>query len=42
MRRAGGVDPTPRLTVLRVEEPGKRQAGAKVIADFKALPPRKA
>jgi electron transfer flavoprotein beta subunit len=25
-----GVDPTPRLTVLRVEEPGKRQAGAKV------------
>ena len=25
-----GVDVTPRLTVLRVEEPGKRQAGAKV------------
>jgi electron transfer flavoprotein beta subunit len=25
-----GVDPTPRLTVLRVEEPAKRQAGAKV------------
>ncbi|MCW8086767.1 electron transfer flavoprotein subunit beta/FixA family protein [Sabulicella glaciei] len=25
-----GVDPTPRLSVLRVEEPAKRQAGAKV------------
>jgi electron transfer flavoprotein beta subunit len=25
-----GVDVTPRLTVLRVDEPGKRQAGAKV------------
>ncbi len=25
-----GVDPTPRLTVLRVEEPPKRQAGVKV------------
>jgi len=27
-----GVDVTPRLTVLRVEEPGKRQAGAKVAS----------
>ena len=27
-----GVDPTPRLTVLRVEEPAKRQAGAKVAS----------
>ncbi len=27
-----GVDPTPRLTVLRVEEPPKRQAGAKVAS----------
>ncbi|MFL1464136.1 electron transfer flavoprotein subunit beta/FixA family protein [Roseococcus sp. DSY-14] len=25
-----GVDPTPRLSVLRVEEPAKRQAGARV------------
>jgi electron transfer flavoprotein beta subunit len=25
-----GVDVTPRLTVLKVEEPGKRKAGAKV------------
>jgi electron transfer flavoprotein beta subunit len=25
-----GVDPTPRLAVLKVEEPAKRQAGAKV------------
>ena len=27
-----GVDVTPRLTVLRVEEPAKRQAGAKVAS----------
>ncbi|MCX8134883.1 MAG: electron transfer flavoprotein subunit beta/FixA family protein [Roseococcus sp.] len=27
-----GVDPAPRLTVLRVEEPPKRQAGAKVAS----------
>jgi electron transfer flavoprotein beta subunit len=25
-----GVDPTPRLTVVKVEEPAKRQAGKKV------------
>jgi electron transfer flavoprotein beta subunit len=27
-----GVDPTPRLAVLKVEEPAKRQAGAKVAS----------
>jgi electron transfer flavoprotein beta subunit len=27
-----GVDATPRLTVLRVEEPPKRQAGRKVAS----------
>ncbi|GAA0739302.1 electron transfer flavoprotein subunit beta/FixA family protein [Sphingomonas japonica] len=38
-----GVDVTPRLTVTRVEEPGKRQAGVKVadvdelVAKLKAL-----
>ena len=31
-----GVDPTPRLTTLKVEEPPKRQAGVKV-ADVKEL-----
>jgi electron transfer flavoprotein beta subunit len=31
-----GVDIAPRLTTLRVEEPAKRQAGAKV-ADIKEL-----
>jgi electron transfer flavoprotein beta subunit len=31
-----GVDPAPRLTTLKVEEPPKRQAGAKV-ADVKEL-----
>ena len=25
-----GVDPTPRLTVVRVDEPAKRKAGQKV------------
>ncbi len=27
-----GVDPTPRLTVLKVTEPAKRQAGQKVAS----------
>ena len=31
-----GVDPAPRLTTLKVVEPGKRKAGVKV-ADAKAL-----